>query len=220
MGTGAWEQNSYKSITIAIPHVGLVMTEWAIRLRTLAIPPNINTTIDYAGHLPIDYARNVLVDRAIKAKVDHIFFLDSDVTPPVNALIQLIADNLPIVSGIYRNKIDGLPAVWRHSKFPDGTPGYSPVAKFQSEGQAIIEADAIGMGCCLIRMDVFSKVQYPWFKWTVDVKRRTGRGEDFYLCERAIEQGYKINVDTRIICGHECLAELPPDFGPMQKVKI
>jgi hypothetical protein len=49
---------------------------------------------------------------------------------------------------------------------------------------------------------VFEMLQFPWFKWELDVANPSGKSEDFYFCEKAREAGLKIWADTSLRCGH------------------
>lgn len=200
MGIGAWESGaSFPKVAICIPHTGLVRTTWSINFRLLWLPP-VTEIIEKSGYA-IHFARNQLVDAARKSKCDYIFFLDSDVIIPQNTLAILLQDNLPIVSGVYRNKIDFLAAAWRKVEDPR-IEGYSPIKEYD-QSSPINYVDVVGMGCCLIQAKVFDKISFPWFDWTLDMYQKKGRGEDFFFCEKVMrETGIKIAVDSRIACRH------------------
>ena len=64
-----------------------------------------------------------------------------------------------------------------------------------------------GMGCCLIRTDVFDVLKFPWFVWSdVRFDRNTGKvescGEDIDFCEKCEQAGIPIYADTRVECEH------------------
>lgn len=63
----------------------------------------------------------------------------------------------------------------------------------------LVEADALGTGCMLIKREVLEAVGYPWFK----CHEGTPGGEDFYFCERAKEHGYGVWGDFSVQCNHE-----------------
>ncbi len=176
------------------------------------------TIIQSLKGLPTDFARNKLVKLAMDNKSDYIFFLDSDVVCPADAIYKLLSDNLPIVSGIYRNKTDGLPAAWRLIPNPTPTGKYAPLNGFGGDG-ALEKVDVVGMGACLINMEVFKRVKYPWFKWGIDIYS-SGVSEDFAFCEKAKEAGLPTYIDCRVICEHEELAVLGADFKQMKKTTL
>lgn len=63
----------------------------------------------------------------------------------------------------------------------------------------LIEADALGTGCMLIKREVLEAVGYPWFK----CHDKSPGGEDFYFCERAKEAGFSVWGDFSVQCHHE-----------------
>jgi hypothetical protein len=67
------------------------------------------------------------------------------------------------------------------------------------DGDALIECDAVGFGCVLIRREVFEAIQYPYF----EADPETGGAEDFDFCEKARAAGYKIWADFSIQANHE-----------------
>jgi glycosyltransferase involved in cell wall biosynthesis len=63
----------------------------------------------------------------------------------------------------------------------------------------LIEADALGTGCMLIKREVLETVGSPWFK----CHDGSAGGEDFYFCEKAKEAGFEVWGDFSVQCNHE-----------------
>jgi hypothetical protein len=72
----------------------------------------------------------------------------------------------------------------------------------------IMQVGYIGAGCLLIHRHVFEMLQFPWFKWELDIDNINGKSEDFYFCEKARDAGFKIWADTSLQCGHVITAIL------------
>lgn len=192
-------------LLIGCPTVGAVSTNWALQLYQMEKPLTVNIRA-WQG-LPFDVARNRLVRDAQEAGARYLLFLDTDVLPPVNALRQLLWRKLPIISGLVWAK-RGYPGIWRRAG-----DSYSPVTGISEGHNAIVEADAVPMGCCLIDMRVFDVVPYPWFEWRIadPVDKKAGDvSEDFAFCAKAIEAGFRIYVDTGVRCRHETLVPVSP----------
>lgn len=201
---GSWEIRNQAAVLGAILHVDHTSIAWAFGLRNLALPGQI---IGLAG-MPYDMARNTACMRALEAGATHLFFLDSDVIPPKDAVYRLLAHNAPIVSGMYcrRSPPHGVPVMIRNgawvTEFPQG---------------ATIEVDLVGAGCLLIRRDVLENMPPQrqgahWFDWRVNMQNLLPPGdclsEDFTFCLHARRaMGLKILVDTSIVCKHIGLAE-------------
>lgn len=204
MSPGAWEGRK-PELLIGIPHTGLVTIDWALELAVLWRPSG--TSIRGWRGVPIDVARNRLVKDARELGVRRLFFLDSDnIAEAPNAIQRLISQELPIVSGLYYSK-KGYPGMWRLT--PDGR-SYNAITQFPTEH--LIEVDAIGMGCCLIDLRVFDRIQEPWFEWQIkDPEHQDGvYSEDFVFCRKARAAGFRIYVQTGIRFRHEQMVAWDP----------
>ena len=193
------------SVFIGTPNTGLVTYAWAVQLESLKKIPN--TTIFGWKGAPFDVARNNLVREARKVKAQYLFFLDSDVHPPADAISNLMACRMPIISGLVLAKRGkGYPAIWRRNGL-----SYAPITQFPQS--AVIPVDAIPMGCCLIDMRVFDVIPEPWFKWEIDLpeEKDTGKlSEDFYFCRKAQANGLSIGCYTGVRCEHETMMAVDP----------
>lgn len=157
----------------------------------------------------IDRARNHLVRDALKDGCDYIMFIDADMLLPPNAVDNLIDMNVGIASGLYFTKGKPYLPVARVKK----KDSYSP-EKWDTdddhryletfEFNKIMKVAAVGMGCCLIKSEIFRKLEYPWFKF--EWKKRDGNvfqlAEDLYFCENALKEGYDTYLNTGIVCEH------------------
>ena len=140
---------------------------------------------------PIEKNRNDIVQAFLKSDCDELLFLDSDQTFPTNLYHRLKAHDSSIVSGFtWKKRYPFEPSIFKRN--PDGSYIVWPNVELNK----VYEADGVGMFCCLIKKKVFEVVPYPWFKSEPNL------GEDFYFCQKAKEKGFKIIVDTGIICGH------------------
>ena len=211
MGVGAWEQQASTAplVVIAAPTTGLATTDWALNLLQLQKVGPFEC-LTWRG-LPFDVARNRLVKDAQAKKARYIWFVDTDVLPPVDALPRLMRWRLPIVSGLVWAKT-GSTAIWMRTSEGTLAPIKDPRIE-QTEG--LITVDAVPAGCLLVDMRVFDVVPYPWFRWTVDdpVERKPEfQSEDFYFCGQAQANGFRIFVDAKVKCNHETTAPVDP-FG-------
>lgn len=201
---GSWEAANFHRVLGVVLSTDNTTVAWAFGLRSLIFPGEF---MALAG-MPFDHARNVGAMKALESNATHVFYLDSDVIPPRDAVIRLLAHNQPIISGMYcrRSPPAAVPVMIKDNQwitqFPKGK---------------LIEVDMVGAGCLLIQRDVLANLppQRPgkhWFDWRVDLPDLQEKGlrplsEDFTLCEHARKHGYKILVDTSIQCRHIGLAE-------------
>jgi GT2 family glycosyltransferase len=200
-------------VNVLTPLAGDVAFEWVNNALKLDPARGYAKSSFHKGN-PVDIARELLVDLAIKNKCDYLFFLDSDVIPPENILDVLIGHNLPIVCGIYNSKTPGMP--WGMWNFNKTANTFLALDKWKKR---LVQVDVTGCGCMLIKSDVILKMHeaypdLPLFMWTKDRsskvtsklnvpdERMRGVSEDFWFCLLAAKCGFPIVIDTDMKCSH------------------
>lgn len=211
---GSWELKQQTSVLVCILHTEVTTIAWSFGLRNLIIPGGIQPL----SGMPFDHARNQGAQLTLNHGCEWMFFLDSDVIPPRDAIIRLINRRQPIISGLYarRSPPCGLPVMMRGGQWiTDYTPG------------SIVEAEVVGAGCLLIHRTVLEKLAQkplhparPWFEWRVDMQHLLPPGEamseDYVFCLQARRMGYRILVDTSIVCRHAGFSQATPGkFEPL-----
>ena len=162
-------------------------------------------------------ARNRIAQMAIDGGYDYLMMVDNDVTPPKDALVNLLEHDAECVSGYYLHRnADNMPSDRTCvCKLNDdsGIPYFnypleseytkSELANMRERGEHLVEIHGGGMGCVLIKTSVFSQVRYPWFDWVNYSDDNRGMlSEDLYFCEKIRKRKIKRYVDTRVACGH------------------
>lgn len=196
----AWEVEKPKNpqILMVIPSSsGSVNLEWAMRIAQIWRKAPEGTKIQTLPEPQIDVARCKGVEIALQMAAENILFIDTDINPPPDVISRLLAHDKPIVSGLYARRYEP-PWLEMLKQKPEGL-----TALFEGEYEkgSLVECDAIGMGCCLIKTSVFKEMEKPWFQWT-EYYAAGGQSEDFTFCRKARRIGFKIYVDTSVICGH------------------
>lgn len=162
-------------------------------------------------------ARNRIAQMSLDGKYDRLLMVDNDVTPPRDALVNLLSHNVEFVSGFYLHRnADNMPSertcVCRLEK-PDGTPYFNypleseytggELAEMRERGEHLVKIHGGGMGCAMVDVDVFRRLRYPWFDWVNYHDAKRGMlSEDLYFCEAMRQAGIARHVDTRVACGH------------------
>jgi len=176
-----------KSVMISIPcNYDFMYTKFVESLLML----NKTTRTRYAmgNQSRIDTCRNMLVENALKNNFEYILFLDSDMYPQENTLMRLLNCQKDIVGCLCFAKL----------------PPFKPCFGMVEEGKAkavlnfpkkMFEVDMVGMGCTLIKTEVFRKMDKPYFQFGEF-------GEDFTFCLKAKEKGFKIFLDASNTCYH------------------
>ena len=186
-----------RTITIAFPSKGVCDPAFVSAIRLLEIPAD-QYSILYVEGADVAYARNLLAEKA-KGVADYIFFIDDDVLPPMNTITKLLTHDKDIVCGLYFSRQEPhFPQIFLKNK--ENADRYDCVEDYKKD--SLLEIDACGAGCMLIKAEVFKKLKLPYFQYIPKGENNPRKGEDFYFCEKAKEEGYNIFCDTSIICKH------------------
>lgn len=162
-------------------------------------------------------ARNRIAQESLDIGSDYVLMVDNDVVLPKDALINLLDDTKDVCLGYYAhrgadNRYTGRVSVCRLYG-ADGRPYFNypleseytaqEMKSFVSEKTHKIQIHGGGMGCALIRTDVFRKIRYPWYDWVnYDDDNRGMLSEDLFFCEKCKASRIPVYTDSRVECGH------------------
>lgn len=162
-------------------------------------------------------ARNHIAQMAINLNTDYVLMIDNDVTVPKDALLNLLEDAKEVCLGYYPhrnadNRYNGRTCVCK-LKQPDGNNYFNypleseytadEMKSFIADGTKKIKIHGGGMGCALIKTDVFKSTSYPWYDWVNYGDSNRGMlSEDLYFCEICKNNKIDIWTDVRVACGH------------------
>ena len=162
-------------------------------------------------------ARNRIAQRSLDLGVDYVLMVDNDVVLPKDALINLLDDAKDVCLGYYAHRdtdniYRGRTCVCK-LRMPDGQLYFnypldseytaSELTELRNNGTYKLQIHGGGMGCALIRTEVFREIDYPWYDWVN--YRDSNRGmlsEDLYFCEQCKANQIRIYTDSRVACGH------------------
>ena len=200
------------NVAICIPHGANIPVKFSLHLKLLEVHTLVTLPDLMIHYIEIDthvvsLARHNIVLKCNEAAVDYLFWLDDDVLPPADALVRLLAHQKQFVSGLYFAR-----------EFPHRPQIYERVGTaFQtmhSYEEGLVEVGAVGHGCCLVHKTVYDLLSNvpvatlygrelsPWYEFL------TTLGEDFYFCNRLVQIGVPVLVDTTVKCKHLVQAEL------------
>jgi hypothetical protein len=147
---------------------------------------------------PSDYARNNAI-RFMMAnpQFSHLFLIDSDTEPPLDALTRLLALNSDIACGVYRLVF---PSGLRWSAMDKKGGKYWVKKELPSKADPFI-ADGAGGGCLLIERHVLESMPWPWFKWD-EHEDGYQEGEDVYFSRKCNDAGIRFMFDPMVKCIH------------------
>jgi hypothetical protein len=124
----------------------------------------------YSGDSPIDISRNIICTRCLQTNCDYLFFVDADIILRPDTLVKLLQDDFPIISAVYRSRVDPYPLVARVGG--DALTGdmmrqiQEEAAQSPSGGhKKTVEVEEIGMGCVLIHRLVLLRMAQFTNEW-------------------------------------------------------
>jgi hypothetical protein len=145
------------------------------------------------------------------AEFKYIFSLEEDNMPPPDALLKLYESiegeidgvKYDVVGGLYWTKGEGgMPMIYGDPKvMPKNFIPQMPIP------DGVQEANGLGMGCNLWRMQMFldGKIPKPIFKTVQEFTPGVGAKaytQDLWMFENAAKFGYRFACDTRVKVGH------------------
>lgn len=162
-------------------------------------------------------ARNRIAQKGLDIEADYVLMIDNDVVVPKDALINLLENGEEVCLGYYAhrdkdNRYSGRTCVCRLEQ-PDGKLYFNypleseytaeEMKDFVRKGETKIRIHGGGMGCALIKTEVFNKTMYPWYDWVNYGDANRGMlSEDLYFCEQCRKKLIPIYTDARVGCGH------------------
>lgn len=172
--------------------------------------------------LNIASVRNAIVRQAQENGVTHLLMMDTDQTYEPNIIGNLLGDmvknDIMVLGGrVHRRYPPYDPILYKLDK--ELNKYYLVDDKEWSQNE-LVEVEATGGGCLLINMELFDKIEYPWFKEVPAEESDTGTviGEDIYFCKKVREKEIKIFVNTKVKIGHLGLMEVNEHFYFLNKM--
>ena len=195
----------------AMPNYGPIFSVvYASHLAAIAYASRFFTN-EQIGDMPmlactdrmyITSACNTIVKEARGNNLTHIFWTESDMILPKDAVPKLLALKKPIASGIYFLRGGtGQPCLYKRTplEMKENPYLHTPITMYDERGP--FRVDCPGMGCVLIEMGVFDKVPEPWFDLkSNDVGKTNGYGQDLYFYTKVRWAGIEVWVDPSVIC--------------------
>jgi len=187
-----------KTILIAIPTNKYIEPETMKAIYDLKVPEGYKTFFQFFYGYQIDQIRNLIASWA--ARYDYLFSVDSDISFAPDTLKKMLSHNKDIVSGLYRQRKHDEHVIEVYELTPQGGCTNIPYEKIKSI--PFLEIAGCGMGCALIKGEVFRAIPYPHFVYHSAIDHRNTVSEDIDFCRKVREKGFKMYADTTILCDH------------------
>lgn len=172
---------------------------------------------DFVRGYDVATARNRIAQRALDEEADYVLMVDNDVVLQEETLQIMLEDPKDVILGYYAHRDEdniyrGNTSVCKLYK-DDGTKykNYPLESEYTAQelrdlweaGKFQLEIHGGGMGCALIRTEVFRKIRYPYYQWVIYADDQRGMlSEDLYFCEQLRHHRIPVYTDTRLRCGH------------------
>lgn len=190
-------------IAVGMPSGGNVHILWAHMYSQLQWPVSGERHTLCLIKIPIATARNNMALTAMDRECKYLFFIDDDVLIPNFAPKRMIYlmeqnDDWDAISGVYATKTEPPePLIF------GGDVG-STGAYWNWKMGDVFPIWGAGLGCSLIRVSAFDKLEEPYFAFTesTDGVSHSSEGEDLYFYKNLVEAGGKVMCDGNVICGH------------------
>jgi hypothetical protein len=134
--------------------------------------------------------REKLARQALAINADYALWLDSDMMFPSTTAMRLMGHNVDIVCSNYMKRSVPLQTVAYPER--EDWENWLPL----EADQELQEVEGIGMGCMMMKTEVLTKINRPYFNF--EFKDGDWHGEDFYFQGKLRNAGYKILVDMNL----------------------
>ena len=184
-------------ILIAVPTFENIKPECFKSIFGLRNPENYNLFFDYVKGYDCARARNEIAKLALKHDFDYVLMIDSDVSVPKDTVVKLLECETDIALGWYykkRTKTDQTVIYDFGKDYTDKNMIYGEILlKINNP----FDIKGGGLGIALVNVNVFKKMQYPYFKYVL-YDNDTVLSEDLYFCTEARKYGMNIKCNPNV----------------------
>ena len=184
-------------ILLGIPTYGTIKSKTAL---TLLDTINQNKDLEFlplfchSGYIGENF--NKIVRVAQDMLCSHIFFVEHDMVFPPDTIKRLLAHDVDAVGVLYNCRYLPLTKVnWFYGK--DGE-----ITKDAEIPAELFEAPVMATGCALVKTEVFSKIDKPYFPMEQDEEGNRYLTQDVGFSEKIIKAGMKVWIDPTVECKH------------------
>lgn len=143
-------------------------------------------------------ARNSLIQQAQWEGCSQMFMMDTDQIYPPDTLTKLLGHGKDICGVNVQRRWPPFDPIFL--RWDDKKGQYYRLTDEEMFSGKLVELDATGTGALLLNMEIFDRIEEPWFKVERDEKELVG--EDFYFCKKARAAGVRIFADSSIAVDH------------------
>ncbi len=167
------------------------------------------------------HGRNTIIWKVLEylPGVTHVFFIDKDVVPPVDAIERLLAHDKDVIVGatpIFKDQ-----PVWSVMEYdPDEKIDniFNPV-KYAKLPKKLFRAHHFGGTTCLTKRRVLETMEYPWYQ-DVFAPGAILMGQDLFFTAKAKKMGFELWCDPTVKCEHVRKSAMKTVFDQLYEKEI
>jgi hypothetical protein len=191
-----------RTILIAVPQRKRHPQFPAPNLGGLVVPQAYRVKGEVCYGMNYCDARTFLVRKALEdPSITDILFVDDDILLPKNAISVLCDTNEPIVAANYVKKQYPIETTALQVREINGIVHNQEIKAIEG-AMAPIPVSQMGLGACLISVEVFKKLKEPWFEFKYNADGSVFAGEDVRFMQQAILAGYEPKIIPGLVCAH------------------
>jgi hypothetical protein len=156
--------------------------------------PHVQIDMRWMRRAMIDRARQQVHDYALENNYDYIQWWDDDILAPSDTIARLLSHDKDVVSGMAFVRTPPHPMYAYKASDLDDLETFKSITLSERDG--LMEVDAVGTGCMLMRTRVVDGLDKPYWLWPEK------GAEDISLCVRLRKQGVQIYCDTDVELVH------------------
>lgn len=192
--TSQWSIKKSK-LAILVPTRDLLHSAHALCLTEIV---KLNTMNGLDTQVIMDASTILLTQRERLATfgretgAEYLLWLDSDIVAPASTALRLLAHREPVVAANYIRR-----------QLPAKGVAYETIGNWEDPlpfetRDELIPVEGVGMGCMLMRADIFDSIPKPWFEFGWSPESNDHLGEDMILCQKIAQAGYTVKIDTNL----------------------
>jgi hypothetical protein len=183
------------SVSILVPTKDTVYSHFSYSLSNMI---KLTTQMGIETHLFFDSStilinqRERLINQAIEVGSEWVLWLDSDMMFPPTVLMRLLSHNQNLVGCNYMKR-----------SYPFKTVAFTDTSDWENwipiqYSNDLVDAEAAGMGCVLMKTELFKQLEKPYFEYTYQQKTNDWGGEDFTLFKKFNKLGHILKIDMNL----------------------
>ena len=195
-----YEKYADVKLAICIPARDMMHTATTFALWNLCAylkNVGVNSTLFISPGTLIANQRHELVKNAQEWEATHVMFIDSDMTFDPLHVLRLLDFDEAIVGAAYSKRVEPL-IVTAWTEIDNWDSWVDPTLQTESH----IKVEAMGLGFCLIKIEVFEELNLPLFQLGFYDGQYTGEDIEFFRKCNDYEIDIWLDVATTCELGH------------------